>query len=38
MKIRPKTEKMNFTSYEWIFILDHEETSPVRFRDVFHEI
>ena len=38
MKIRPKTEKMNFTSYEIILILDHEETSPIRFWDVFHEI
>ena len=38
MKIRPKTEKINLTSYERILILDHEETSPIRFWDVFHEI
>ena len=37
MKIQPKTEKMNLTSYERIFILDHEETSHIRFWDVFHE-
>ena len=29
MKIRPKTEKINLTSYERILILDHEETSPI---------
>ena len=38
MKIWPKTEKMNLTSYDKIFILDHEETSLIWFRDVFHEI
>ena len=38
MKIRPKTEKLNLTSYDRIFILDHEETILIRFRDVFHEI
>ena len=38
MKIRPKTEKINLTSYERILILDHEETSHIRFWDVFHEI
>ena len=38
MKIRPKTEKLNLTSYDRIFILDHEETSLIWFRDVFHEI
>ena len=38
MKIRPKTEKLNLTSYDRIFILDHEETSLIPFRDVFHEI
>ena len=37
MKIWPKTEKLNLTSYERIYILDHEETSLIRFRDVFHE-
>ena len=31
-------KKINLTSYEMILILDHEETSPVRFWDVFHEI
>ena len=35
MKIRPKTRKMNMTSYDRIFILDHEETCLIRFRDVF---
>ena len=38
MKIWPKTEKMNLTSYERIFILDHEERSLIQFQDVFHEI
>ena len=38
MKIQPETEKMNLTAYERIFILDHEETSLVKFKDVFHEI
>ena len=38
MKIRPKTKKLNMTSYDRIFILDHEETSLIRFWDVFHEI
>ena len=38
MKIRPKTEKLDMTSYDRIFILDHEETCLIRFRDVFHEI
>ena len=38
MKIQPKTEKMNLTSYERIFILDHEETSLIRFWDVFYDI
>ena len=38
MKIWPKTKKMNLTSYERILILDHEETSLIRFWDVFHEI
>ena len=37
-KIRPKTEKLNMTSYDKIFIMDHEETSLIQFRDVFHEI
>ena len=38
MKIRPKTEKMNLTSYERILLLDHEETSPIQFGYVFHDI
>ena len=39
MKVQPKTEKkMNLTSYERIFIMDHEETSLIRFREVFHKI
>ena len=38
MEIQPKTEKMNLTSYERIFILDHEETSPIQLQDVFHDI
>ena len=38
MKIWPKTEKLNMTSYDRIFIQDHEETCLIRFRDVFHEI
>ena len=38
MKIQPKNEKLNLTSYDRIFILDHEETSPIRLRDVIHDI
>ena len=38
MKIRPKTKKINLTSCESMFILDHEETSLIQFRYVFHEI
>ena len=38
MKIQPKTEKLNMTSYDRIFILDHEETCLIQFQDVFHEI
>jgi hypothetical protein len=38
MKIRTKIEKMNLTSYDRIFILDHEETSLIWFRDIFHDI
>ena len=38
MKIWPKIEKMNLTSYERISILDHEETNLILLRDVFHEI
>ena len=38
MKIRWKNEKINLTSYERIFILDHEETTLIQFWDVFHEI
>ena len=29
MKIQPKTEEINLKSYERIFILYHEETSPI---------
>ena len=38
MKIRPKSKKMNLTSYDRILILDHEKISLIRFQDVFHEI
>ena len=38
MKIWPKTEIVNLTSYDRIFIFDHEEPSLIWFRDVFHEI
>jgi hypothetical protein len=38
MKIQPKTEKLNITSYDRIFILDYEETCLIQFQDVFHEI
>ena len=38
MKIRQKIEKLNLTSYDRIFILDHEETCLIQFWDVFHEI
>ena len=38
MKIRPKTEKINLTSFERILILENEETSPIRFGCVFHKI
>ena len=38
MKIRPKTKKLNLTSYERILILDNEKTSLIGFWDVFHEI
>ena len=31
-------KKINLTSYESILILYHEETSPIRFWYVFHEI
>ena len=37
MKIRPKTEKTNMSSYEMILLLNHNETSPIRFRWVIHE-
>ena len=35
MKIRPKTKILNMTSYDRIFILDHEETCLIRFWYVF---
>ena len=38
MKNQTKTEKLNMTSYDRIFIMGHEETCLIRFRDVFHEI
>ena len=38
MKIWPKIENLNMTSYDRIFILDHEETCLIRLWDVFHEI
>ena len=38
MKIQPKLEKFNLSSYEMILLLDHNETSPIRFRWVFYEI
>ena len=37
-KFNQKMKKLNLTSYNRIFILDHEETSLIRFRDVFHDI
>ncbi|CAF4321246.1 unnamed protein product, partial [Adineta steineri] len=37
MQIQPKTEKINLTSYEIILLLDHNETHPIQFGDVFHE-
>ena len=36
--IQPKTEKLNMTSYDRIFIQDHEETCLIWFWYVFHEI
>ena len=37
-KFDQQTEKLNLTSYDRIFILDHEETNLIRFLDVFNEM
>ena len=38
MKMQPKLEKINLSSYERISLLDYNETSPIRSRDIFHDI
>ena len=38
MKMRPKLEKINLSSYERISLIDNNQTSPIWFGCVFHEI